>query len=142
MPDNPVSDILGPNTLERKGPIMCKELSALEGVHSIEILLYILKHEGCKKTDIYNGLARSTSVQARMESMLSADLIRIERRPGTRANYLYLTDTGRELATILEGFNDLREEESEEPSARYVLDRFEITNLVPLDRDYRRPTNL
>ncbi len=86
--------------------VLSKELNALEGVHSIEVLLYILDNEGCKKVDLYALLGRSTSVQSRMDALVSCGLVRIERRPGTRANFLHLTDKGRELATILRDFDD------------------------------------
>ncbi len=83
-----------------------RELSALEAAHSIEVLLFIHDHEGCRKTAVYDALSHSTSIQSRMQELELVGLIAPSRKDGSHICRLFLTVSGRRLAESLRSFDD------------------------------------
>ncbi len=85
---------------------LSSKLVALENRHSVEILLYVLNNNGCKKTDVYGSILRSASTQSRLQLLLDEGLLEIKKVSGSRADFLYLTEVGEKLAFELSEINN------------------------------------
>lgn len=66
--------------------------------HSIDILLYVADHPGCKKVDIYRDVTRNSSTVSRIGIMEDAGLLSVEDHG--RVTFLSLTDKGRTVARL------------------------------------------
>lgn len=85
-------------------------LQMLNGRYSTDILLYVYRHEGCIKTELYSGLGSKARLPEKIRKLDDAGLLR---QDVDRSTHLYTTDKGRMVASklaeiegILEGIGD------------------------------------
>ena len=69
------------------------------GASSIDIVLYIHSHPGCRKSDIYSDVTRNMHVPDKLAELRDSGIVRIEEN-GNRA-FLYMTEKGSEVAEAL-----------------------------------------
>lgn len=82
------------------------DILVLEEKHMIAILLYLLSHDGCRKTDIYGDISRGTRMPDKLESLESRGLVDM-RVMGYNVVTVHLTDLGTEVAERLLGIRTL-----------------------------------
>ena len=78
----------------------------LEERNMISFLLYLLDHDGCRKTDLYryvNGCPRGSEKTAKLEASGLIELEVIHEK----AVFVHLTDKGRDVAERLAGIRDV-----------------------------------
>ncbi len=73
----------------------------LETSGSVDILLYIRDHPGCKKSEIYQNVTRNAHTPERIGMMESEGLIRMEETPRSNVSLMYLTEKGDRLVDLL-----------------------------------------
>ena len=82
------------------------DIRVLEERNMISFLLYLLEHDGCRKTDLYkavHGCPRGSEKVARLEAcgLLELDVIH------QKAVFVHLTEKGRDVAERLAGIRDV-----------------------------------
>ena len=83
--------------------------AVLEGRHMISVMVYLLDHDGCRKSDIYQDISRSPRFPDKLELLESNGLITM--RPVTRDSVLIsLTELGEEVALHLKAIGELMTE--------------------------------
>lgn len=78
----------------------------LEERNMITFLLYLLDHDGCRKTDLYryvNGCPRGSEKMAKLEASGLIELEVIHQK----AVFVHLTEKGRDVAERLAGIRDV-----------------------------------
>lgn len=76
---------------------MSDGILVLEQRHMISTMLYLLRNEGCMKTDLYRDVSSNPRMPEKLDLLECSGLIRQERNPGTRSVRIYLTDAGRSV---------------------------------------------
>ncbi len=79
----------------------CDDVRLFESPHMISVLLFLSDNNGCKKTDLYEGLGRSSRIPVKLDTLLATGLIRMESKGNTTR--IYFTDDGRKVADYLVG---------------------------------------
>ena len=74
--------------------------AVLEGRHMISVMVYLLDHDGCRKTDLYDVVSYNIRMPDKLDRLETSGLITQERTRG-RAVLLRLTDTGRKVGEEL-----------------------------------------
>lgn len=69
------------------------------GASSIDIILYIREHPGCRKSDIYTDVTRNMHVPDKLADLRDCGIIEMEEN-GNRA-FMYMTEKGDEIAEAL-----------------------------------------
>ena len=72
----------------------------------ISVMVYLLDHDGCRKTDLYryvNGCPRGSEKMAKLEACRLIELEVIHQK----AVFVHLTDKGRDVAERLAGIRDV-----------------------------------
>ena len=78
----------------------------LEERNMITFLLYLLDHDGCRKTDLYryvNGCPRGSEKMAKLEACGLIELEVIHQK----AVFVHLTEKGRDVAERLAGIREV-----------------------------------
>ena len=85
-------------------------LEALNERHALSILLYVYRHDGCMKTELYSGVNSRSRLPEKIQGLDDAGLLKQDVARSTR---LYITDPGKQVASklveieeILEGIED------------------------------------
>ncbi len=85
-------------------------IGVLNERYAADILLYVHRHEGCMKTELYSGIDSRTRLPEKIQKLDDAGLLR---QDVARSTYLYTTDSGKlvaskleEIEKILEGIGD------------------------------------
>lgn len=74
-------------------------IGVLNERHSLDILLYVYRHEGCMKTELYSGIDSRSRLPRKIQGLDDAGLLRQEE--ATASTRLYTTGYGREVASKL-----------------------------------------
>ena len=71
----------------------------LSSANSMDILLYIHEHPGCRKSDVYNFVTRNVHTLDKLHEFRDCGIIEMDEN-GNRA-FLYMTEKGDEVAEAL-----------------------------------------
>ncbi len=71
----------------------------LEPAHTMSVLLYVLEHDGCMKTDVYRAICHNSTMARKLDALRDAGLL--VHVLGDDATRLHLTEKGRRVAEIL-----------------------------------------
>lgn len=82
------------------------DVRVLEERHMISVMLYLLEHDGCRKTEIYDAVAHSPRLPEKLDILQANGLISME-VIHQRAIFIHLTDRGRMVARHLSDMEDL-----------------------------------
>ena len=89
----------------------------LQSANSLDILLYIREHPGCRKSDIYRSVTRNAHTPEKITSLASMGLIEMARTSRSNVTLMSLTDRGLRLTDhLLAAESVLRETVMPEPS--------------------------
>ena len=89
----------------------------LQSANSLDILLYIRDHPGCRKSDIYQSVTRNAHTPEKIASMASMGLIEMTCTSRSNVTLMSLTDRGLRLTDhLLAAESVLRETVIREPS--------------------------
>ena len=89
----------------------------LQSANSLDILLYIRDHPGCRKSDIYQSVTRNAHTPEKIASLASLGLIEMARTSRSNVTLMSLTDRGLRLTDhLLAAESVLRETLPPEPS--------------------------
>ena len=89
----------------------------LQSANSLDILLYIRDHPGCRKSDIYQSVTRNAHTPEKIASLASMGLIEMTRTSRSNVTLMSLTDRGVRLTDhLLAAESVLRETASPEQS--------------------------
>lgn len=78
----------------------CPDVTVLSERHMISVMLYLLEHDGCKKTDIYRDVSRVQRFPEKLELLRDNGLIDIRKAMGN-TTIISLTQVGTEIAQHL-----------------------------------------
>ena len=73
----------------------------LQSANSLDILLYIREHPGCRKSDIYQSVTRNAHTPEKIASLASLGLIEMARTSRSNVTLMSLTDRGLRLTDHL-----------------------------------------
>ena len=73
----------------------------LQSANSLDILLYIREHPGCRKSDIYQSVTRNAHTPEKIASLASLGLIYMARTSKSNVTLMSLTDRGLRLTDHL-----------------------------------------
>ena len=73
----------------------------LQSANSLDILLYIREHPGCRKSDIYQSVTRNAHPPEKIASLASLGLIEMARTSRSNVTLMSLTDRGLRLTDHL-----------------------------------------
>lgn len=82
-------------------------MGLLETPHAISIILYVLEHDGCSKSDIYTDVSHNSTMPRKI-SDLTGEGILVQERVG-KADRLHLSEKGKELAEWFVKIRDVLE---------------------------------
>ena len=89
----------------------------LQSANSLDILLYIRDHPGCRKSDIYRSVTRNAHTPGKIATMASMGLIEMTCTSRSNVTLMSLTDRGLRLTDhLLAAESVLRETVMPEPS--------------------------
>ena len=92
----------------------------LQSANSLDILLYIRDHPGCRKSDIYQSVTRNAHTPEKIASLASMGLIEMTGTSRSNVTLMSLTDRGLRLTDhLLAAESVLRETIMSEPSEQY-----------------------
>ncbi len=80
-------------------------VAVLENSHSITLLVYIYKHDGCTKSDLYERVSRNCRMPYKLNDLEAAGLIK--QVLDGRSTRVFITDLGKEVASRLAEVMDL-----------------------------------
>ena len=75
--------------------------TTLQSANSLDILLYIRDHPGCRKSDIYQNVTRNAHTPEKIASMASMGLIEVIGTQRGNVTLMSLTDRGLRLTDHL-----------------------------------------
>ena len=82
----------------------------LQSANSLDILLYIRDHPGCRKSDIYQSVTRNAHTPEKISAMASMGLIEMTYTSRSNVTLMSLTDRGVRLTDhLLDAESVLRE---------------------------------
>ena len=73
----------------------------LQSANSLDILLYIREHPGCRKSDIYQSVTRNAHTPEKIASLASLGLIEMTCTSRSNVTLMSLTDRGLRLTDHL-----------------------------------------
>lgn len=76
------------------------DIRVLEERHMITVMLYLLDHDGCRKTELYRDVARSPRFPEKLDLLQAHGLLEME-IIHPKAIIVHLTDKGRAIAENL-----------------------------------------
>ena len=82
----------------------------LEGKHMLSLILYLDNMAPVIKTDVYNDVARSSSMLTRIDDLEAMGLVRIYPTGRTNNKVVTMTDKGREVAKVIRKMIEVIEE--------------------------------
>ena len=82
----------------------------LEGKHMLSLILYLDNMAPVIKTDVYNDVARSSSMLTRIDDLEAMGLVRIYPTGRTNNKVVTMTDKGREVAKTIRKMLEVVEE--------------------------------
>ena len=89
----------------------------LQSANSLDILLYIRDHPGCRKSDIYQSVTRNAHTPEKIATLASMGLIEMTCTSRSNVTLMSLTDRGLRLTDhLLAAESVLRETVIQEPS--------------------------
>ncbi len=96
-----IRDIMGTEPSEPQPAVICGRkgrsgISVFEASHMISALIFLLDHNCCRKTDLYEATYRSCMMPKKLVILQDAGMVTLIERPGMTA--IHLTDMGREVA--------------------------------------------
>ena len=71
----------------------------LSSANSMDILLYIHSHPGCRKSDVYNNVTRNVHTLDKIHEFRDCGIVEMDEN-GNRA-FLYMTEKGEKIAEAL-----------------------------------------
>lgn len=80
-------------------------IGILESSHAIQILIFLLDHDGCRKLELYEGVTRTNFISRKIDDLEYAGLI--EQHIDGRATRIFLTSSGRIAAAKLREVRDV-----------------------------------
>ena len=83
----------------------------LEGKHMLSLILYLDNMAPVIKTDVYNDVARSSSMLTRIDDLEAMGIVRIYPTGRTNNKVVTMTDKGREVAKVIRKMIEITEEE-------------------------------
>lgn len=104
---------------DRKRITGSKETSVqmLEGKHMLTLILYLHTMSPVLKSDIYNNVARSESVQRKIDKLDEMGLIEIYATGKTNSNVIVMTEKGHRVAEVMSEMIRLIDEDDEDRSS-------------------------
>ena len=82
----------------------------LEGKHMLSLILYLDNMAPVIKTDVYNDVARSSSMLTRIDDLEAMGIVRIYPTGRTNNKVVTMTDKGREVAKVIRKMIEVIEE--------------------------------
>lgn len=79
----------------------------LDERHALSILLYVYRHDGCMKTELYAGINSRSRLPEKIQRLDDAGLIKQDVAKSTR---LYITGPGKQVASRLAEIEEILEE--------------------------------
>ena len=81
-------------------------IDVLNEKHSLSILLYVYRHDGCMKTELYSGVNSKSRLPEKIQGLDNAGLLKQDVAKSTR---LYITDPGKQVASKLAEIEEILE---------------------------------
>lgn len=79
---------------------MNDNIRVFEEKHMIAIMLYLLDHDGCKKTELYEATTRNPRMPLKLLTLASYGLLELEQ--SSHCEHIHLTEKGWDVARKLE----------------------------------------
>ena len=79
--------------------MMRSRIEVFANTHSPSMMIYILEHDGCKKTELYHEVVRNSRMPDKLNALEGEGLIK-QIRDG-RSTRIFITDKGREVARLM-----------------------------------------
>ena len=95
----------------KKEPAERTVVQKLEGKHMLSLILYLDSMAPVIKTDVYNDVARSSSMLTRIDDLEDMGLVKIYATGRTNNKVVTMTDKGREVAQMIRKMIEITEEE-------------------------------
>ena len=73
-------------------------INVLNEKHSMSILLYVYRHDGCMKTEMYSGVGGKHRMPEKVQALDDAGLLK---QDVARITRIYITDPGKQVASKL-----------------------------------------
>lgn len=82
---------------------MASNFRDLELKNALSVLLYLLKAERVKKTEIYDNVSNTSTMKSKLEYLEKEKLIKMERfKFDNNTTFVELTDKGRKIAILMQ----------------------------------------
>jgi len=81
-------------------------MDVLNEKHTLSILLYVYRHDGCMKTELYSGIKGRSRLPEKIQGLDDAGLLRQDVSKATR---IYITDDGKQVASKLAEIEEILE---------------------------------
>lgn len=81
-------------------------MEVLNEKHALNILLYVYRHDGCMKTELYAGVNSKCRLPEKIQGLDDAGLLKQDVARSTR---LYITDPGKRVASKLAEIEEILE---------------------------------
>ena len=95
----------------KKEPAERTVVQKLEGKHMLSLILYLDSMAPVIKTNVYNDVARSSSMLTRIDDLEDMGLVKIYATGRTNNKVVTMTDKGREVAQMIRKMIEITEEE-------------------------------
>lgn len=95
----------------KKEPRERTVVQKLEGKHMLSLILYLDSMAPVIKTDVYNDVARSSSMLTRIDDLEEMGIVKIYATGRTNNKVVTMTDKGREVAQMIRKMIEITEEE-------------------------------
>lgn len=87
-----------------RDPACPSRFRLLESAHAMEMIIYIMEHDGCRRCDIYSDVSHNQSTPRKLDALEESGLI-VPRMLG-RARTYTLSEKGRRVAVLLAEIRD------------------------------------
>ena len=81
-------------------------MDVLNEKHALSILLYVYRHDGCMKTELYSGIRGRSRLPEKIQGLDNAGLLRQDVSKATR---IYITDNGKQVESKLAEIEEILE---------------------------------
>ena len=79
-------------------------MDVLNEKHALSILLYVYRHDGCMKTELYAGVNSRSRLPEKIQGLDDAGLLTQDVAKATR---LHITEPGKQVASRLVGIEEI-----------------------------------
>lgn len=79
-----------------------KVYRVLENSNAIGIMIWLGSHDGAKKSELYSGVSNSATMPKKLNDMVDAGLLTLNKDGNSSATRVYLTEDGNRVSKILQ----------------------------------------